>query len=50
MYTLRKWKMHELIGLCTNCGKQVFCREGFLEGIHADGKLYCLECAEKLGI
>lgn len=39
--------MLELIGPCSNCGKDVFCRDGFLDGIYLDGKLVCRECADE---
>ncbi|MGI2327844.1 hypothetical protein [Planococcus sp. YIM B11945] len=39
--------MRELIGPCSNCGKEVFCRDGFLEGVYIDGNLYCNACAEE---
>lgn len=40
--------MVELIGPCSNCGKDVYCRDGFLEGVYTDGELICLECEEEL--
>jgi len=38
--------MRELIGPCVNCGKDVYCRDGFLEGVYMNGKLLCNKCAE----
>jgi len=39
--------MRELIGPCTNCGKDVYCRDGFLEGVYIDRKLFCFACADE---
>ena len=39
--------MRELVGPCANCGKDVYCRDGFLEGSYVNGKLFCMECAEE---
>ncbi len=39
--------MKELIGTCTSCSKEVFCLDGFFNGVHTDEKeLYCFECYE----
>lgn len=40
--------MRELIGPCSNCGKDIYCRDGFLDGVYVDGKLLCFECAAEL--
>lgn len=34
----------ELVGHCRCCGKPVYCRDGFLDGVSDNGNLYCLEC------
>jgi len=39
--------MQELVGNCNTCGKQVYCLDGFLNGIHSDGQLLCFDCAEQ---
>ena len=39
--------MIELIGTCVNCGKEIYCRDGFLDGVYIEGKLYCFACAEE---
>ncbi|CAM4046002.1 hypothetical protein [Mesobacillus thioparans] len=36
--------MKELVGICDACGKEIFCMDGFLNGIHDNGKLLCFEC------
>jgi hypothetical protein len=38
--------MKELIGNCSNCHKEIYCENGFLNGVHEDGKLTCFPCAE----
>ncbi|MBM7679336.1 hypothetical protein [Gracilibacillus alcaliphilus] len=38
--------MDEYVGVCVTCGKKVWCRSGFLEGVYIDGELYCHTCAE----
>lgn len=37
--------MEEYVGRCNKCGKEVYCRDGFLEGVHEDGRLHCFDCA-----
>ncbi|WP_230309241.1 hypothetical protein [Planomicrobium sp. YIM 101495] len=39
--------MRELIGTCKDCGKEVYCENGFLNGTHEDGELLCFSCAEE---
>ncbi len=39
--------MLELIGICSNCGKEIYCRDGFLDGVYIEGELFCFNCAEK---
>ncbi|WP_255695137.1 hypothetical protein [Virgibacillus salidurans] len=36
--------MHELIGPCQTCGKNVYCEDGFFAGVHEDGQLLCEDC------
>jgi hypothetical protein len=39
--------MKELIGYCTSCEKEIYCLEGFFNGIQSnDLKIYCFECYE----
>lgn len=40
--------MKELIGNCSICNKEVFCLDGFFNGIiqDKDKKILCFECAE----
>jgi len=41
--------MIELVGCCCSCRKEVYCLDGFLNGVHRDKKeIYCFECFEKL--
>ena len=37
--------MRELIGPCSNCGKDIYCRDGFLDGVYVKGELLCFDCA-----
>ncbi|HLR41500.1 MAG TPA: hypothetical protein VK091_07460 [Virgibacillus sp.] len=39
--------MRELIGPCASCGKNVYCEDGFFDGVQEAGKLLCNECASK---
>ncbi|MCC2687187.1 MAG: hypothetical protein K0R75_4086 [Paenibacillaceae bacterium] len=41
----------EWVGKCTVCTKDVYCRDGFLDGVVAGhpGVLYCHDCYEKHG-
>ncbi|WP_347550183.1 hypothetical protein ABFG93_01305 [Pseudalkalibacillus hwajinpoensis] len=39
--------MIEKVGLCVNCKKPIYCRDGFLDGIFTEDKtLYCFSCVE----
>lgn len=38
--------MRELIGTCSSCGREVYCENGFFNGVHQDGKLLCNDCAD----
>ncbi len=40
--------MEELVGHCDMCKKPVYCENGFLNGVHQNGKLYCNSCEHKL--
>jgi hypothetical protein len=40
--------MKELVGNCTKCGKEIFCLDGFFNGVHLDGnQIHCFNCVEK---
>lgn len=47
MSTRRLCKMRELIGPCSNCGKDIYCLDGFLDGVYIDGELFCFDCSEE---
>jgi hypothetical protein len=37
--------MRELVGTCTCCEKEIYCLDGFLNGVITENKeLYCFEC------
>lgn len=38
--------MRELIGQCEICHKDIFCLNGFLNGVHKNNHLYCFECID----
>jgi hypothetical protein len=39
--------MKELVGNCTKCGKEIFCLDGFFNGVHVDGnQIHCFDCVE----
>ena len=39
--------MKELIGYCVSCSKQIYCLEGFFNGVHTkDNEIYCFPCYE----
>ncbi|WP_339227507.1 hypothetical protein NSQ77_18315 [Oceanobacillus sp. FSL K6-2867] len=40
--------MRELIGTCVKCKEEVYCKDGFFDGVHKGGKLFCNPCAAKL--
>ncbi|ETI70042.1 hypothetical protein [Neobacillus vireti] len=41
--------MQELIGTCKCCEKEIFCLDGFFNGVKTKEKEnYCFECYEKL--
>ncbi|SDD79013.1 hypothetical protein SAMN04488126_101100 [Bhargavaea beijingensis] len=39
--------MRELVGTCESCGRDVFCLDGFLNGVSEAGRLECFECADR---
>ncbi|GGE07322.1 hypothetical protein GCM10011571_05730 [Marinithermofilum abyssi] len=40
--------MKELVGMCTGCGREVYCLNGFLNGVVDEEKrLWCTACEEK---
>lgn len=40
--------MKELVGKCTVCEKEVYCLDGFFNGIFTDEKkIFCFECCEE---
>ncbi|WP_281279548.1 hypothetical protein [Aquibacillus sediminis] len=39
--------MKEQVGSCSECGKSVYCLEGFLNGVIEEGRLYCFTCADQ---
>ncbi|MFD1039067.1 hypothetical protein ACFQ3N_11800 [Virgibacillus byunsanensis] len=40
--------VRELIGQCETCGKNIYCENGFFDGVHEDGSSLCNSCAEEL--
>jgi hypothetical protein len=41
--------LKELVGRCSCCGKELFCFDGFFNGIYTkDKKIICFECETKL--
>jgi hypothetical protein len=40
--------MQELVGHCKECSKEIYCKDGFLEGIVLEDKsLVCLDCSNE---
>jgi formylmethanofuran dehydrogenase subunit E len=39
--------MRELVGQCQECGKNVYCENGFFDGVQENGKLLCNDCADE---
>ena len=38
--------MQELVGYCISCNKQVFCQDGFINGVvMEDKRLMCFACS-----
>ncbi len=41
-------KLKELVGECQECKKEIYCLNGFFNGIvKEDGTITCFECEEK---
>lgn len=41
--------MKELVGTCKTCGKDIYCLDGFFNGIHTkDQEIYCFDCYENM--
>jgi transposase len=40
--------MQDFIGTCDVCNENVYCENGFFDGVHVDGNLYCSNCGEKM--
>ncbi|WP_198546737.1 hypothetical protein [Alteribacter populi] len=40
--------MKEVVGNCSQCGREIYCMDGFLNGVYQDNHLYCFECEEDL--
>jgi hypothetical protein len=41
----------EYIGVCKDCNKEIFCLDGFLNGVLTEEKdMYCFDCSEKKDI
>lgn len=37
--------MRELVGSCTCCNKEIYCLDGFFNGVITKGKqIYCFDC------
>ncbi|MFS0783091.1 hypothetical protein [Bacillus sp. 1P06AnD] len=39
--------MRELIGYCCVCKKELFCLDGFFNGIIEEGQLFCFDCDDQ---
>ncbi len=40
--------MKEHVGKCSLCEKEIYCLDGFLDGVVSEDRaLYCFECAAK---
>jgi hypothetical protein len=40
--------MRELVGTCYICGKNLYCLDGFFNGLHTDDKkTVCYDCAKE---
>lgn len=38
--------MKELVGNCCECGKKIYCLDGFLNGVVEAKKIFCFDCIE----
>ncbi|WP_208590112.1 hypothetical protein [Gracilibacillus suaedae] len=36
--------MYEEVGRCAECDETIYCKDGFLDGVHHNGKVYCWQC------
>ena len=39
--------MKELVGSCVQCGTDVFCHDGFINGVVTENGVICFTCQEK---
>ena len=39
--------MKELVGSCLECGTNVFCHDGFINGVVTENGVICFACHEK---
>ncbi|CEI83354.1 hypothetical protein J18TS1_30020 [Oceanobacillus oncorhynchi subsp. incaldanensis] len=39
--------MKVYIGTCVTCNKEIYCKDGFLDGVNERGRLYCFTCSEE---
>ncbi|WP_172799222.1 hypothetical protein [Bacillus sp. FJAT-29814] len=41
--------MRELVGTCKCCNKEIYCLDGFFNGVITEEKqIYCFDCHEKI--
>lgn len=40
--------MLEPVGGCKSCGRRIYCRDGFFDGVKQDGEIYCFSCVESM--
>lgn len=44
-----EWLLRELVGICKCCNKDIYCLDGFLNGVLTEEKeIHCFECYENL--
>ncbi|WP_285880104.1 hypothetical protein [Domibacillus indicus] len=36
--------LKEWVGQCIVCGKDIYCLDGFLNGVKEQGELFCFDC------
>lgn len=39
--------MKEWVGYCEVCGKDIYCLDGFLNGVKEEAALLCFDCGEQ---
>ncbi|WP_266095249.1 hypothetical protein [Gracilibacillus oryzae] len=39
--------MREYIGDCQNCGKEIYCENGFFNGVSVSDGYLCFDCEEE---